>query len=34
MIFNTLRQLHRGNHVEIGLELDKSEIGKGLREDI
>ena len=34
IIFNTLRQSHRGNHVEISFELDKPELGKGLREDI
>ena len=34
IIFNILQQLHRGNCVEIGLELDKPELGKGLREDI
>ena len=34
IIFNTLRQSHRGNHVEIGLELDEPELEKGLREDI
>ena len=34
IIFNTLRQSHCGNHVEIGFELDKPEFGKGLREDI
>ena len=34
IIFNTLWQSHRGNHVEIGLELDKPKLGKGLHEDI
>ena len=34
IIFNTLRQSHHGNHVEIGLKLDEPELGKRLREDI